>query len=660
MKKIFCILLSLLFHLACVAQSEHNRPNFLGQGESLQEHDGTQDSIPESTVPHFRRTWKWAHEGVYPLNLPLDTLLDGIHNFNTIFKENPSNTYLGNFPSPYESNLFLTRNSAQDFYPLTYIRAFLFKPEDAINFNTTTPFTRLKYFTGGGKGKAENFLDIWHVQNIRPWWNAGVRYNLISSDGRYTSQKSKTYHFSLFSSYEKKRTVLSLFLNQNNGHFQENGGIKERGFITDSTKNNQAENIPVWLNGNEAKNSYRNLNFNFQAQYNIGKAKETVREKDTVRTYPAKAVVDFKAEGNEHWYREQRVNLEFFPHTFLDSSATYDHIQNKIYTLATKLVVNEHPKYKYLPGIYIGLDFKNEHYKQRTAFDTVSRTESFGKTNYSGTYLTAGFFNLDSTALFTYDATGRLCILGHYAGNFKLDGFISQALRKDKSNLLRTEATLELKSVNPFFNRYVGNHDIWENDFKPVKTIRIEGKYLHTRLRTELGVGFNNIFSYVYFDTLAMPRQTSKTLMVLTAWAKETFRIGSFYFNQNVYVQKSTQEELLSLPLVSLYSHNYYQNHLFKNALELQIGMDLFYNTEFYSDNYMPSIMQFYNQRKEKTGNYPKLDVFLNLHIQRAMLFVKYEHVNYHLKNHGNFFSAADYPINPGMLKFGIQWDFFD
>ena len=84
------------------------------------------------------------------------------------------------------------------------------------------------------------------------------------------------------------------------------------------------------------------------------------------------------------------------------------------------------------------------------------------------------------------------------------------------------------------------------------------------------------------------------------------------------------------------------------------------FTTQNYADNYMPSIMQFYNQRERKTGNYPKLDVFLNLRIKRADIFVKYEHINYLLKNHGDFFSAADYPINPGMLKFGIKWDFFD
>ena len=658
MKKIVHIIIFIFLHCICLAQSGFDSQNPFTR-EDGEDPAQERDSIVESNVKHYRDTWQWKHNGVYSVAVPLDTLMDGIQNYNYIFKKNISNTYLGNFPSPYLSNIFITRETVQDFYPLTSIRAFLFKPEDALNYNTTTPFTRLKYFTGGGKGRAENLLDIWHVQNIRPYWSAGVRYNLISSDGRYMDQKAKAYNFSVFSTYEKERTVLSLFINQNNGHFKENGGVKDRSYVTDST-NQKAENIPVKLQGNEAGNHYRNTNFQLQGQYNIGKAKTVINNNDTSYAYPAKAVFNFRAEGNEHIYKEQSINFDFYPHTYFDSTFTYDKVANKIFDVSAKFVLNEHPKYKYLPGLYAGLDFRQENYNQRTAYDSVTNTQSYGKDNYSGTYITAGIFNVDTSALLNYDVAGRLCVLGHYLGNFKVNGFIRQALQRHRTTYLQADATVELQSVNPFFDRYVGNHDIWENDFKAIKTIKVEGRYINKRLRTELGAGLTNIFSYVYFDTAAMPQQTSKTLMILTAWAQENFRAGNFYFDQTVYFQKSTQEDILSLPAISVYSHNYYQNYLFKKALQLQIGFDVFYNTKFYADDYMPSIMQFYNQRVRKTGNYPKIDVFLDLHIKRAMIFVKYEHVNYHLKTHGEFFSALDYPINPGMLKFGIQWDFFD
>ncbi len=656
MKKFIGIFIFVILHLVCPAQSEFD-PEMPPDMQRDREHD--QDSVKESNVPHFRYTWQWERNGVYKQDIPLDTLLDGIHNYNYIFKKSISNTYLGNFPSPYESNLFINRETAQDYYPLTTIRAFLFKPEEMLNFNTTTPFTRLKYFTGGGKGKAENMLDIWHVQNIRPWWSAGIRYNLISSDGRYMNQKSKAYNFSLFSTYEKERITFSLFLNQNNGHITENGGIKDLAFITDST-DQKAENIPVRISSGDVTNNYRNTNFQIQGQYNIGNAKEITTSTDTFNTYPAKAVFNFRMEENETRFKEKSVPLDFYRHTYIDSVSTLDHVINHVYDLSAKFVLNEHPKYKYLPGIYAGLDFKHEVYDHRTDYDSVNRIQTFGKSKYSGTYITAGIFNVDTNVMLTYDVAGRLCLLGHYAGNFKFDGYIQQALRKDRSSYLRANATIELKSVNPFFSRYVGNHNIWENDFNAIKTIKVDGQYVNQRLRTDLGAGITNIFSYVYLDTTAMPQQTSKTLMVFTAWAKQNFRLGNFYFDQNVYFQKSTQEDILSLPAVSVYSHNYYQNHLFKKALFLQIGFDIFYNTKFYADNYMPSIMQFYNQREFKTGNYPKIDVFLDIRIKRADIFVKYEHLNYLLKDHGNLFSAMNYPINPAMLKFGIKWDFFN
>jgi hypothetical protein len=69
--------------------------------------------------------------------------------------------------------------------------------------------------------------------------------------------------------------------------------------------------------------------------------------------------------------------------------------------------------------------------------------------------------------------------------------------------------------------------------------------------------------------------------------------------------------------------------------------------------------MQFYNQEIEKTGNYPKMDVFVTLNIKRADLFVKYEHFNEFFGSR-DYFSAYTYPINPAKVKFGIRWNFFD
>ena len=652
MKKLVYIIILCCLQVTMVAQSRPiSRSNFPDREGAMPQADSSRSTTTED-IPHLRKSWKWMNEGVYKTEIPIDTTLDGLHNYNYIFKQSIANTYLANFPSPYESDIFIRRVPQEDFHILNNIRAYLFKPVDALLFNTTTPFTLLNYYTGGGKGKNETFLDVWHTQNITPFWNAGFRYNLISSDGRYMNQKAKAYNFSIFSSYEKERWLINFFLNQNNGHFNENGGISDKKFIRDTTLN--AENVPVNLSN--VKNTYRNFNFYTLLQYNIGKRKETVRGKDTLQSYPAKALFSATIEDNIHRFKESSVNFDFFPFTYLDSTANTDFQGNHVYDFSTKLVVNEHPKYKYLPGIYAGLDFKYLDYTGRTGLDSLhaKKTEK-----YNGTWLTGGIFNVDDSALFNFDANAKICLLGDYIGNFEIQGFIKQYFNKNKSSYIQANALVESKAVNHFFAGYVGNHDIWETDFKDTKTINIEGRYVNEKLRTEIGVGWSNIIDYVYFDTTAMPLQTSKALIVLTAWGKQVFKAGHFHFDQTLYFQKSTQKDILSLPAISLYSHNYYENAFFNKVLKFIIGVDLFYNPKFYADNYSPSTMQFYNQRKEKTGGYPKLDVFLNVRIKRADFFLKYEHLNYYFTN-GEYFSALDYPINPAMFKFGLKWNFYN
>lgn len=624
----------------------------LDQNTPQQERDTTTAEDTEEKVPHHRRTWQWAHDGIYRKEIALDSSFDRLHNYNYIFRQSIANTYLGNYPSPYESDIFILRAPTEDFYALTNVRAYLFKPTDALEFNSTTPFTQLNYFTGGGRGKNETFLDIWHLQNITPFWNAGFRYNLISGDGRYMNQKSKAYNFSIFSSYERERWIVSFFLNQNNGHFDENGGVADKKYIRDTTLN--AENVPVNLSN--VRNSYRNFNFYTLVQYNIGNRKQISLPQDTLYTYPAKALFSVTVEDNVHRFKEKSVNLDFFPHTYIDSVSNVDLQSNRSYNFTSKLVVNEHPKYTYLPGIYAGLDVKYLDYTQRTSLDTIHNK---GKSKYFGTWLTGGLFNVDTNALFNFDANAKLCLVGDYIGDFEIQGFLKQSFNRSHTSYIKIDALVESKAVNHFFSKYIGNHDIWETDFKNIKTFTVEGRYIQEKLRTEVGIGWTNILDYVYFDTASMPQQTSKALMILTAWGKQKFRAGHFHFDQTVYFQKSTQEDILSLPALAVYSHNYYQNAFFKQALKFMIGVDLFYNTKFYADNYTPSSMQFHNQREEKTGGYPKLDVFLNFRIQRADLFLKYEHVNYYVTN-GEYFSALDYPINPGMFKFGIRWNFFD
>jgi hypothetical protein len=90
-----------------------------------------------------------------------------------------------------------------------------------------------------------------------------------------------------------------------------------------------------------------------------------------------------------------------------------------------------------------------------------------------------------------------------------------------------------------------------------------------------------------------------------------------------------------------------------------QLALDLFYNTPYYGDAWMPATQQFYLQNNTKTGNYLYADVALNFKIKRARLFLKLSHFDNGLMGY-DYFTVPHYPMQNRAFKFGVSWLFFD
>ena len=498
MRKLIGTILGCLLSLTLLAQSDFGYNDYDGMGDPNQE-EMAQDSTEREIAPFHRIAWRWAHDGVYREFVPIDTSMDGIHNANVIFKQSVANTYLGNFPSPYVSAIYVLRPEGVDFTPLDRVRAYIFRPEDALEYNMTAPYTQLAYYNGGAKGKSENWLDVWHIQNIRPFWSAGVRYNLMSADGAYVNQKAKVYNFAFFSSYERERVAVSFFLNQNVGGFNENGGVEDVELFRDTTLNSQL--VAMRLQ-NEPNNNFYNFNLYAMGQYNIGKEKEIYTQLDSTRvdtsvTYPMKATFAVRVEDDEYKFREESVEGEFFPVSYIDSLSNTDRTKMRLYELNTKFIVNEHPKYKYLPGVYAGLTFKYMKDGSRVSADTIN---NWADRKSTATYLNVGAFNVDTAAMFTFDVWGNLCLLGDYSGDYELGGKITQYFNWERHASVTVDALIANRTPTRFYEYYFGNHQRWENSFDKVHFYQVKGTYRNTRLRTELGVALNNTTNYLYFD----------------------------------------------------------------------------------------------------------------------------------------------------------------
>ncbi len=176
--------------------------------------------------------------------------------------------------------------------------------------------------------------------------------------------------------------------------------------------------------------------------------------------------------------------------------------------------------------------------------------------------------------------------------------------------------------------------------------------------RFELSGGIDLLNDLIYWSTDGTPQQSSQVVQVYRSQVKEHFIINKIHSDNTLVAQVTSNDQVLPLPLFSYFSSNYYQNVLF-DVLNFQIGTDIRYHSAFFAPYYMPATSQFTNQSSIKIGNYVVADLFLNILLKRARVYVKIDHVNQGFTNDA-YYNSVLYPANPRSFKFGVSWNFYD
>jgi len=611
------------------------------------------DSLGYNNVESLIQTWKLSDFGTSKSALQVDTLMGNIHNFNPIYQSSISNSYLGNLGSPYQSNIFKDRVGDESFMFFNTFEGYMNMPDEVLFFNTTTPFTSFFYETAGSKDRAENLLRILHSQNINPFWNVGVNFNLISSEGQYQNQKTKLYDFNLFSSYEKGRYGAHFVLSQNRIEVNENGGVIGDTLIRDTVI--EPENVQVNLS--DTKNKLSNFNLSANQYYNLGAAKFKIVDGDTTEIYPIKLVHDFNFESNSREFKEGTVNSEFFKHNYLSNLKSADETKLNHISNGFHFVFNENQNKKLSFGARVGL--LNEFSKYNLLRQVGENRYAQRDKNIQNTQLMASIFRQTGKS-WNWKFSGIYVFEGYRQNDFQLDGNMTY-LFGDTVHAQSFKITTQIKSRTPDFliTEYYGNHQKWAKKFDPSKETSLGFEYRLDKYGFKIGGQVDRIENYTYFGYDTLASQTSKNIQVATAYLEKNFSLGKFKLNQKIIGQKSSNENILPLPSLSIYSNNYYQNSFFNGALDIQAGFSVYYNTSFYAPNYMPSTGQFFLQNEKELGDYPKVDLYFNFRIKRTRIFIMYEHFNARIGSQ-NYFSSLHYPINPGMLKYGLRWTFYD
>ena len=263
-----------------------------------------------------------------------------------------------------------------------------------------------------------------------------------------------------------------------------------------------------------------------------------------------------------------------------------------------------------------------------------------------------------------YSIDGEVGIMDKAMGQFRVNGNMDLNFRlwKDTVNLIIRGF---VKNTLPSFymRHYHSNLHVWDNDNmeKEFRT-RVEGELNIDRWGTNLRAGVENVKNYTYLNQKAVPEQNSGNIQILSATLKQNFRAGIFHLDNEETWQKSSNETVLPLPQISVYSNLYLLTKLAKKVLTVQLGADVRYFTKYNAPAYTPSIQQFHLQPENdqvEIGGYPIVNVYANLHLKRTRLFAMYSHVNQGMGTR-NSFLVPHYPINPNLLRIGVSWNFYD
>ena len=156
-------------------------------------------------------------------------------------------------------------------------------------------------------------------------------------------------------------------------------------------------------------------------------------------------------------------------------------------------------------------------------------------------------------------------------------------------------------------------------------------------------------------------KQESGSTRVFSATLKQDFKLGILNLNTEITYQNSSNQDILPLPALNVYANLFLKFRIAK-VLNTEIGTDVRYFTKYYAPDYSPALGQFVQQNpgeKIEIGNYPLASVYANFLLKQTRFYVKYYHWNEGLGNR-NYFLVPHHPMNPGVLWFGLSWNFYN
>lgn len=578
----------------------------------------------------------------------IDTSLLNLHNYNYYFRNNILYQDLGNFGTPLHRIYYEAPTSIGKKLGFTTLEEYGYNIDQLNYYDTKSPFTRLWYVQGT---RGQQILEAGHTQNIKPHWNAGFTIKRMISlkqiaVGGTKEQQMSHYSFNAHTSYfSKNKRYALLFAFTHLDHIQyESGGI-----FVDSTETKadmfdyKLEKAQLYSrpNGRTVKTKLRSYhkssNFRLYNEYSI------IPNKGLQIFYQFDYHTNKVRYDDDYLYNivEDYRNIGYYPTAKYDTLSTHDRIVYELYEnkIGLKGSASKLFYMAYLRRRDLGYFQTNyEQNKRRYNENYVGGAAVFRFTDTTVLSAKAEYL-LGKDYLLKFDFTSRFLDIGYQSISY---------------------------SPSIFQLTNISNSYQWENNFSNTLNnfFYATGKLkAGSFLQFSPFVNYHNVYNLIYYNSSAVPEQYNGSIHFTSAgfWGQAHWKI--LYLENYLRYTKTAGADIWRVPELFNHARVYVYGALFKKALRLQFGVDLYWKSSYYGNAYSPATQQFY--LSDKTSDFNLLDgyllgdVFLNTQIKRGYIFLKLSHANQGFPSPG-YFITPYYTGLPRSFEFGVRWLFYD
>ncbi|MEI6822550.1 MAG: putative porin [Bacteroidota bacterium] len=605
----------------------------------------------QDTVAYARNRSLYFYDTPNSFNFPefqrIDTILTGFQQYNPEFHNDHFTLWTGNTGGPSKNMVFEPDHSTGFNYGCNAFDDFMYNNYKNKYYQLRTPFSEIYYVSGPQK---EDIFRVIHSQNITKTWNVALDIRFVDSWGTYYNQATDDRNILINTNYftPNKRYRLLAAYYHNSLTVQENGGMSKDSIFEN---NLISQRLAVPVNLSYAQNQITETGIFIKQFLNLKRDKQdsTVVKKGFFN--PGEFSYAFNYSTQAFTFTDNNLlDSNFFPNRIPDSVGVHDtthikRIENN-FAWSSSIVNNKDASNPF--RITFGVRQLYVEIK-----DSSITTKSFNQLIPYGSLSVIAFkkFHLDLLAEY---------VLGtHYESDFNLKGEMKYDFIKNSpgKRVFSVALNYNRKSADWFYEEYSSYNYKWTNNLN--KEDLITANALFKTSGFKIGVTYHLLGNYIYMNNDAMPAQSSEVLHVLKAQITKHIIWKIIEIENNLIYQKASNGTIIKLPELTAMQSWYFNLKLFKKHMYLQPGVDLYYNTAYNADAYMPATRMFYTQNQIKTGNYLYCDLFINLQIKRANVFLKYQHLNKGFTNY-NYYVMPHYPAQDGALKIGIQWRFWD